>query len=177
MIMFWFFQPTPPPPTPIPVIEYKEQFWECPTCTPAEQYVLKELQKQTNIKSRNALSAILGNIKQESNFRSFVCEGGARVPYDRCHRGGYGIIQWTTESRYNGLGSFCKKYGCDPSSLAGQVRYMINENQFQTVLPEFEVGVDTVAQYMVPCYYWLGWGIKGNRELYAYDYVKKLVKP
>ena len=88
MIMFWFFQPTPPPPTPIPVIEYKEQFWECPTCTPAEQYVLKELQKQTNIKSRNALSAILGNIKQESNFRSFVCEGGARVPYDRCHRGG-----------------------------------------------------------------------------------------
>ena len=86
--MFWFFQPTPPPPTPIPVIEYKEQFWKCPTCTPAEQYVLKELQKQTNIKSRNALSAILGNIKQESNFRSFVCEGGSRVPYDRCHRGG-----------------------------------------------------------------------------------------
>ena len=79
---------------------------------------------------------------------------GSRVPYDRCHRGGhYGIIQWTTESRYNGLGSFCKKYGCDPSSLAGQVRYMINENQFQTVLPEFEGGVDTVAQYMVPCYY------------------------
>jgi len=28
---------------------------------------------------------------------------------------------------------------------------------------------------MVPAYYWLGWGIKGNRELYAYDYTKKLV--
>ena len=173
--MFWFFQPTPP--APIPVVEYKEQFWECPTCTPAEQYVLKELQTQTKIKSRNALSAILGNIKQESRFHSNICEGGARVPYSDCHRGGYGLIQWTTENRYLGLGSFCKKYDCDPSSLAGQVRYMINENQFQKILPELEGGVDTVAQYMVPCYYWLGWGIKGNRELYAYDYVKKLVKP
>jgi len=27
---------------------------------------------------------------------------------------------------------------------------------------------------MVPAYYWLGWGIKGSREIYAYDYVKKL---
>ena len=27
---------------------------------------------------------------------------------------------------------------------------------------------------MVPAYYWLGWGIKGNRELYAYDYVKQM---
>ena len=143
----------------IEVIEYKEKEWECPTCSPAEQYVLKELQKQTNIKSRNALSAILGNIKQESNFRSYICEGGVleflmivAIAVD------YGIIQWTTESRYNGLGDFCKKYNCDPSSLAGQVRYMINENQFQTILPELEGGVDTVAQYMVPCYYWSGLG-------------------
>jgi hypothetical protein len=28
---------------------------------------------------------------------------------------------------------------------------------------------------MVPAYYWLGWGIKGYRELYAYDYTKKMV--
>jgi len=27
---------------------------------------------------------------------------------------------------------------------------------------------------MVPAYYWLGWGIKGNREIYAYDYEAKL---
>ena len=152
--MFWFFQPTPPPPQPIEVVEYKESFWECPTCSPAEQYVLKELQERTKITSRNALSAILGNIKQESNFRSYICEGGARVPYDRCRRGGYGIIQWTTESRYNGLGSFCKKYGCDPSSLAGQVRYMINEDQFQSILPEFEGGVDGFLQVTIPMPLW-----------------------
>jgi len=28
---------------------------------------------------------------------------------------------------------------------------------------------------MRPAYYWLGWGIKGNRELYAYDYTKKMI--
>jgi len=28
---------------------------------------------------------------------------------------------------------------------------------------------------MVPAYYWLGWGIKGNREVYAWDYTKKMI--
>jgi hypothetical protein len=51
---------------------------------------------------------------------------------------------------------------------------MINEDVFQRYLPEFEGGGRTVSQYMVPAYYWLGWGIKGNRELYAYDFTKKL---
>ena len=52
---------------------------------------------------------------------------------------------------------------------------MINENIFQRYLPMFEGGGQTVRQYMVPAYYWLGWGIKGNREIYAYEYTKKLV--
>jgi hypothetical protein len=52
---------------------------------------------------------------------------------------------------------------------------MINENQFQKVLPEFEGGGQSISQYMVPAYYWLGWGIKGNREIYAYNYTNKLV--
>ena len=52
---------------------------------------------------------------------------------------------------------------------------MINETTFQRVLPEFEGRGHTVSQYMVPSFYWLGWGIKGNRETYAYDYSTKLV--
>lgn len=156
----------------IPVVE-KE--WKCPTCNKNEQYVLEQLQAKTKISDRNALAAILGNIKSESNFHPNICEGGARVPYDRCYRGGYGLIQWTSTGRYLGLGRFAEKYGCDPSSLECQTRYMINEPIFQKYLPEFEgVGLP-VRQYMVPAYYWLGWGIKGNRELYAYDYHKKLV--
>jgi len=163
-----------PPPKAIP-IDVVEKTWKCPGCTPNEKYVLKELQKKTNISDRNALATILGNIKSESNFHANICEGGARVPYNQCHSGGYGLIQWTSIGRYKGLGNFCRNHGCDPSSLEGQVRYMINEPQFQKVLPEFEGHGQPVHQYMVAAYYWLGWGIKGYREHYAYDYTKKMV--
>ena len=164
---------TAPPPVRIPVVVYEPK-WNCPSCTPEEKYVLKELQEHTKITDRNALSTIMGNIKQESNFTANVCEGGARVPYSECTRGGYGLIQWTSLGRYNNLGKFCDKFSCDPSTLEGQTRYMINESVFQRYLPEFEGRGKTIDQYMVPAYYWLGWGIKGYRELYAHDYYKKL---
>lgn len=171
-----------PPPVDVSVNEEKavpiqvvEKSWKCPGCSTNEQYVLEKLQEKTKISDRNALATILGNIKSESNFHANICEGGARVTYSNCHTGGYGLIQWTSVGRYAGLGSFCNKYSCDPSSLEGQVRYMINEPIFQKILPEFEGPGRTVSQYMVPAYYWLGWGIKGNREVYAYDYTKKMV--
>ena len=164
-----------PPVVSIEVEEYEPR-WTLPTGNPAEQYVLEQLQEHTNITDPNALAAILGNIKQESNFRANICEGGARVSYRDCRSGGYGLVQWTSINRYNNLGKFCENYGCDPSSLEGQTRYMINESTFQRVLPEFEGRGFTVSQYMVPSYYWLGWGIKGKREVYAWDYSKKLVK-
>jgi len=153
----------------------KVKRWTCPTCTESEQIVLQKLQERTKISDRNSLSTIMGNIKQESDFKSNICEGGARVNYDQCHRGGYGLIQWTTIGRYNNLGKFCKNYGCDPSSLEGQTRYMINENIFQTQLPYFEGSGQTVSYYMNAAYSWLGWGIHGNRTNYSYDYVHKLV--
>ena len=156
-------------------IEVVKKDWKCPGCTPNEKYVLAQLQAKTNITDRNALATIMGNIKSESNFVPNICEGGARVSYHNCLRGGYGLIQWTSIGRYKGLGSFCKRYGCDPSSLEGQTRYMINEPIFQKYLPEFEGGGQPVHQYMVAAYYWLGWGIKGYRQQYAYQYVKKLV--
>tara|TARA_B100000073_G_scaffold105181_1_gene84372 strand:+ start:81 stop:719 length:639 start_codon:yes stop_codon:yes gene_type:complete len=158
---------------PLPVIPY-EASWKCEDCTPNEQYVLAQLQEHTRITDRNALATIMGNIKQESKFIPNICEGGARISYESCHSGGYGLIQWTSINRYNNLGKFCEKYSCDPSSLEGQTRFMINETIFQRYLPMFEGNGQTVRQYMVPAYYWLGWGIKGNRELYAYDYHKKL---
>ena len=152
---------------PLPVIPY-EASWKCEDCSPEEQYVLEQLQEHTKISDRNALATIMGNIKQESKFIPNICEGGARVSYRDCTRGGYGLIQWTSVGRYNNLGKFCAKYGCDPSSLEGQTRYMINESVFQRNLPEFEGRGKTVRQYMVPAYYWLGWGIKGARETYSY---------
>ena len=164
---------TTPDVTPIVVEPYKPS-WKCKDCTPEEKYVLKELQEHTKITDRNALATIMGNIKQESKFIPNICEGGARVSYGDCHSGGYGLIQWTSIGRYDNLGRFCDKYDCDPSSLEGQTRYMINENVFQRYLPEFEGSGKTVSQYMVPAYYWLGWGIKGARETYSYDYTRRL---
>ena len=158
----------------IPVVPH-EPSWQCLDCSPEEKYVLGQLQDQTRITDRNALATIMGNIKQESKFYPDICEGGARVSYNDCHRGGYGLIQWTSTQRYLGLSYFANKYECDPSTLECQTRYMINENQFQKVLPEFEGGGQSISQYMVPAYYWLGWGIKGNSEIYAYDYTKKMV--
>ena len=172
------FLATAPPAVKIPTQEFKEtkkSKWICPECTPNEQYVLEQLQEHTKISDRNALATIMGNIKSESNFHPNICEGGARVNYNQCHSGGYGLIQWTSIGRYNNLGKFCAKYDCDPSSLEGQTRYMINENIFQRYLPMFEGGGQTVRQYMVPAFYWLGWGIKGHREHYSYNYTKKLV--
>ena len=156
-------------------LEVVEKTWTCPTCNENEQYVLEQLQAKTKITDRNALATIMGNIKSESNFHPNICEGGARVPYNRCYSGGYGLIQWTSINRYNNLGKFATKYGYDPSSLEGQTAFMINESVFQRYLPEFEGAGLTVRQYMVPAYYWLGWGIKGYREHYAYDYTKKMI--
>jgi hypothetical protein len=164
-----------PKPVSIPVVQY-EPSWKCEDCSPEEQYVLEQLQEKTKIQDRNALATILGNIKQESNFVPNVCEGGARVSYSDCLVGGYGLIQWTSIGRYKGLGNFAARFCEDgPSTLECQTRYMINEPIFQRYLPMFEGGGQTVRQYMVPAYYWLGWGIKGARELYAYEYAQKLV--
>ena len=164
----------PPRPEGVVSIPVVESEWKCPDCTTEEQYVLAKLQEKTKITDKNALATIMGNIKQESKFIPNICEGGARVSYTDCKVGGYGLIQWTSIGRYKGLGTFCNKFSCDPSSLEGQTRWMINEPIFQRYLPEFEGRGQTISQYMVPAYYWLGWGIKGNREVYAYDYESKL---
>ena len=163
------------PPLPDGVAEVvSDPSWQCPTCSTEEQYVLAQLQERTKITDKNALATLMGNIKQESKFISNICEGGARVSYTECKSGGYGLIQWTSIGRYKGLGTFCDKFSCDPSSLEGQTRWMINEPIFRRYLPEFEGRGQSIAQYMVPAYYWLGWGIKGNREVYAWDYESKL---
>ena len=80
-------------------IQVVEKTWKCPECNENERYVLEQLQEKTKISDRNALSTIMGNIKSESNFHPNICEGGARVPYNRCYSGGYGLIQWTSIGR------------------------------------------------------------------------------
>ena len=147
---------------------------ECPQCTAPQQYVLEQLQTSAGVTDRTALAVILGNIQQESNFKPNVCEGGAIVPYDRCLRGGYGLIQWTSINRYNGLGSHCTERNEDPSGLKCQTDYMIKEMRFRKDLYAFQINHQTIPYYMNAAYYWLGWGVHGNRTQHAYSFLTKL---
>ena len=91
-----------------------EKVWVCEGCNDNEKQTLAFLQER-GIKDRAALATVMGNIRQESMFLTDICEGGARVSYENCHSGGFGLIQWTSINRYRGLGTFSSRYGLDPS--------------------------------------------------------------
>jgi hypothetical protein len=150
--------------------------WICATCTFNESRALQYLQERQGIRDPLALSVVMANIKQESNFIPNICEGGARVEYQDCHVGGYGLIQWTTESRYVGLGIFAARYGLNPSTFDTQLRYMSNEYQFQRALLDWQIPGRTYEEYHDAAYKWLGWGIEGPRKTYTYNYLDRLSK-
>jgi hypothetical protein len=151
----------------------KERRLICKSCNVNEQIALKELQDR-GIKDRNALATIMGNIRQESTFVPNICEGGARVPYHRCTRGGYGLIQLTSQSRYDGLGHFATKTGGDPSSLSTQLSYIFTESQWRGIEDQLKVPGRPIEYYMRLAHRWLGWGHHGARTAYAHDYARRL---
>jgi len=51
---------------------------------------------------------------------------------------------------------------------------MINEMRFRNDLFAFQVNHQQVDYYMNAAYYWLGWGIYGNREIHTYSFLNKL---
>lgn len=150
------------------IVEMEKRF-KCPSCTPNEKIALNFLQDR-GIKDKYALATVMGNIKQESKFFSNICEGGARVPYNSCHHGGYGLIQWTTLNRYMGLGKFASRYDCDASEIVCQLRYMTTEPQWIRAVETFKTPGLSIDSYMNAAYYWLGWGIHGNRTHYSNQY-------
>ena len=93
----------PPSPESATSAEAPEYEIVCSNCTDEEHLVLKALQER-GITDRNALAVIMGNIRQESKFDPIICEGGVRTGYHGCHRGGFGLIQFTSIHRYNGSG-------------------------------------------------------------------------
>ena len=155
--------------------EPSEPMWVGKNFTPTESAVLVFLQER-GITDRAALATILGNIKQESMFETRICEGGARTGYANCHRGGFGLIQWTTTGRYNGLGIFASNYGLDPNTLQAQLRWMVNETEWLQVKHIWETPGKTIDGYMKAAYRWLGWGIHGARTTYSYQYYDALTK-
>lgn len=139
-----------------------------------EARVLRVLQGR-GIVDKNALATIMGNIKQESRFHSNICEGGARIHYWGCTRGGYGLIQWTTEGRYNGLGRHANRIGHDPSSVEAQVSYIFTEHQWKSIEERLKRGGSSINHYMNLAYRWLGWGHHGRRTQYSHEYASRFV--
>ena len=156
-----------------PVVEMVDRYI-LPGATENESRVLKELQDR-GITDKNALATIMGNIKQESRFHSNICEGGARIAYGNCHRGGYGLIQWTTVGRYDGLGRHARNIGHDPSSVEAQVSYLFTEHQWKSIERNLMRGGASINYYMNQAYYWLGWGHHGRRTQYSHNYASRLV--
>ena len=155
--------------TPIPVEPAKIYAITCPECNTQEKMALKAFQDQ-GVTDKLALAALMGNIQQESRFIANICEGGARVPYERCHRGGYGLIQWTTTGRYDGLGRFARNNECNPSTTECQLGYLFTEREWKKAAPYMKTEGRTIEWYMKYAYWWLGWGIHGLRTDYAYNY-------
>jgi hypothetical protein len=151
----------------------KEKRLICKGCNEYESVALEFFQ-QRGIKDRNALATIMGNIRQESTFIPNICEGGSRTSYHNCGRG-YGLIQFTSASRYYGLGDFAKKIGGNPSTLDTQLRYIVTEPQWKSIERNMKVPGKSIDRYMNYAYTWLGWGHHGARTNYAYDYSKRLV--
>jgi len=150
----------------------KEARLICNSCNANEQIALQKLQDH-GIKDKNALATIMGNIRQESTFVSDVCEGGARTGYHGCRSGGFGLLQWTSEDRFRGLGSHARKTGKDPSSVHTQLSYIFEEPQWKSIEERMLRRGRTIDDYMQTAYRWIGWGHHGARTQYAYDYSRK----
>jgi len=148
--------------------------WVLPGASHNEARVLAALQER-GITDRAALATILGNIKQESRFHSNICEGGARVGFWSCKTGGYGLIQWTTQDRYDGLGRHARRLGLDPSTVEAQISYLFTERQWRGIEASLQRGGNSIGYYMNKAYYWLGWGHHGRRTQYSHQYYSRLV--
>ena len=155
-------------------VENKEKIWICKGCNQTETYALNFLQKQ-GIKDKNALATIMGNIKQESDFVPNICEGGARVKYESCRSGGFGIIQFTDAARYDGLGKFAYHTGGNPSSIDTQLKYMLHEVDWKMIEPRMKTPGKSINQYMYYASKWIRWGHHGARTDFAYNYSRKLI--
>ena len=152
----------------------KEKRFICKGCNDYESQTLAFLQTK-GITDKNAIATIMGNIKQESTFIPNVCEGGARTSYRGCRSGGYGLIQWTNESRYNGLGNHAARTGGNPSSLNTQLDYMLHEGDWKMIENQMKTPGKSITDYMRIASKWIRWGHHGARTNYAYNYANKLV--
>ena len=145
----------------------------CSGCTPNENKTLNFFHSK-GVTDHYALAMIMGSIKQESNFKPSVCEGGYITSWAGCTRGGYGLIQFTSSHRYYGLGSYARRIGQAPEDLDTQLKYIVTEKEWLTASSIFKKDGLGMPSYDYAGKIWLGYGIKGNRLNYAWQYVSRI---
>lgn len=144
----------------------------CKSCNANEKIALQKLQDH-GIRDPKAIATIMGNIRQESTFVPEVCEGGSRTGYHGCRSGGFGLIQWTSENRFLGLGQHARKIGGNPSSIQTQLSYLLEEGDWKMIEDRMMKPGKTIDDYMRLAHKWIRWGHHGARTTYAYDYLKR----
>lgn len=144
----------------------------CKSCNANEKIALQKLQDH-GIRDPKAIATIMGNIRQESTFVPEVCEGGSRTGYHGCRSGGFGLIQWTSENRFLGLGQHARRIGGDPSSIHTQLSYLLEEGDWKMIEDRMMKPGKTIDDYMRLARKWIRWGHHGARTAYAYDYLRR----
>jgi len=147
----------------------------CAGCTDTEQEVAEFFFEEGGVTDPTALAVVMGAVKQESRFNPSVCEGGAITSYRGCRRGGFGLIQFTSRHRYNGLGRYARQNGLRPESLNAQLGYILTEREWLKAANIFRQTGLSINSYFHAGKIWLGYGIGGNRYAYARDFQKRLV--
>ena len=160
------------PPEQIIKVEPKPTI-SCIGCTTAENKTLNFFHSR-GVKDHYALAMIMGSIKQESNFKPSVCEGGYITSWAGCTRGGYGLIQFTSSHRYYGLGSYARRIGKAPEDIDTQLKYIVTEREWKSASAIFKQDGLGMPSYDYAGKIWLGYGIKGNRLNYAWQYVSRI---
>jgi len=145
----------------------------CIGCTPVEKQTLEFIHDK-GVTDKYALAMIMGSIKQESRFKPNVCEGGFITSWRGCTRGGYGLIQFTSAHRYYGLGNYARRTGQRPEAAKTQLEYIVTEREWQAAERIFRKPGLPMNSYDYAGKIWLGYGIKGNRLLYAWQYVSRI---
>lgn len=165
-------------PKEVPAVVVKElPSVACMGCSPVEQKTA-EFFYNKGVTDRKALAVVLGNIRQESGFNPQACEGhGIRtsIPYHSCKRGGFGLIQFTSSHRFYGLGNYARRIGKTPEQLETQLEYITTEREWKAASKTFRTPGLHISRYDNAAFTWLGWGIKGARMTYAWQYINRII--
>ena len=118
--------------------------------------------------SNQAAAAIMGSMQQESSFNPTASQLGGGIEASIAQgegTNGYGLCQWTG-SRTQELVNFCNANGMDPSSIDGQIAFMVDEMGKRGSLDAFASAGDLSAALSVMKDY-EGYGEAGSRDEYA----------